>query len=172
MKIITSFAALDLSPEDFPAEFDQFAGEDFQRIQNALIDAYADSSSGSSICEQNEPENFLFGRFSGSQFRKLVDDWNVEIKRAFLQALKGLCPSLSEGRMPDEGSLPTDCSETYILAGAARELDNVWYDYANHGVYLPNELGWPYFKTMLADYEKAQMFDNPSDYLVVKVSVK
>ena len=158
MKIITSFAALDLEPTDFPSELDQVSAEDYQRIYNELVDAYneAAASTESDLYEHANPKNFLFGAFSKKAFLEAVNGWNTEIKQTFLRALKGLCPSLEEGH----------------LSGAARELDNTWYDYAAHGVYLPNELGWAYFKTLLTDKEMASILEDPSDFLIVTVYPK
>ena len=174
MKIITSFAALDLEPTDFPSELDQVSAEDYQRIYNELVDAYneAAASTESDLYEHANPKNFLFGAFSQKAFLEAVNGWNTEIKQTFLRALKGLCPSLDEGHIPRDDELPTDCSQTYNLSGAARELDNTWYDYAAHGVYLPNELGWAYFKTLLTDKEMASILEDPSDFLIVTVYPK
>lgn len=174
MKIITSFAALDLDPTDFPSELDQFSTEDYQRIMDALMDAYADAATGtaSNLCEHPAPDAFLFGAFAKDDFSQAVEGWTAEIKQTFLRALTCLCPSLEQGRLPSMDELSTDSATTYALSGAARELDNVWYDYAEHGVYLPNTLGWPYFRTLLTDEEKNFILANPNDYLIAKVVPK
>ena len=55
---------------------------------------------------------------------------------------------------------------------AARELDNNWWAYADHGVYLNNEMGLSYFQVILADRVQADIMKNPGKYVVADLYVK
>lgn len=44
---------------------------------------------------------------------------------------QNMCPGIGAGHLPPEDELPMDTDMTYQLVCATRELDDMWYDFAD-----------------------------------------
>lgn len=175
MKILTSFTALDLDPEDFPKELDLFTEKHFETIHDAIQTAYTEAaySVGSELCNAPNPQSYIFGMFNPEELLAKMVVWNEEIKAEFIRAILELHPGFGkEAHVPSTSELPMDNAETYSVACAARELDGLWFDYAIHGVYLENEFGWASFTTMIAPQIEERIRENPNSYFIMEVTPK
>ena len=101
-----------------------------------------------------------------------LDAWNREIRVEFLRAIKNMCPGIGAGHLPPEDELPMDTDMTYQLVCATRELDDMWYDFADHAVYVENEFGYPFFRTIVDEHTAACIKANPEAYLIARVTPK
>ena len=154
MEIITSFTALNLEPGNLPKEASQLRQGDFQSVLKALQDAYCNTASDPDayLYETVAPENIIFGLYEPEKVLERLDAWNREIRVEFLRAIKNMCPGIGAGHLPPEDELPMDTDMTYQLVCATRELDDMWYDFADHAVYVENEFGYPFFRTIVDEH--------------------
>lgn len=171
MFILTSLDSLSLDIDDFPATKDELTDEHYQLVFDIIKSAYEDSANdGEATLYESIYENtFIFGAFEPEKLIERVAAWNAGIRADFIRALKPIAPFIDG---PDENKLPMDDDTTHAIACAARELDNIWFDYADHGVYLENEFGYPYFTTILAPHIEGFIKADPGDYLILEVSPK
>ena len=102
----------------------------------------------------------------------IANAWNREIRVEFLRAIKNMCPGIGAGHLPPEDELPMDTDMTYQLVCATRELDDMWYDFADHAVYVENEFGYPFFRTIVDEHTAACIKANPEAYLIARVTPK
>ena len=163
MKIITRLADIGFEVEtDIPRE------EAVQLIFEALQNGFQGQANDEAyFSESFLKESFIFGCDAPDKVRQIAHSWNEDIKIQFIRSLTALgCPSIG----PE--NLPMDNPETYSMQKAARELDNNWWTYADHGVYLNNEMGFPYFQVILADRVQVDIMKNPGKYVVADLYVK
>ena len=161
--VYTSFKSLDIELEP---ELSQT--EVIQLVFDALQSGFQDQVNNEAYFSESFSESsFIPGSVSPDEIRKIAHTWNQDIKDQFIGAFKDLGYSAAE---PEK--LPMDTPETYTMQKAARELDNNWWAYAYHGVYLENEMGYPYFQVMLSDSVQKDMLDNPGNYIVADLYVK
>ena len=118
------------------------------------------------------PENIIFGLYEPEKVLERLDAWNREIRVEFLRAIKNMCPGIGAGHLPPEDELPMDTDMTYQLVCATRELDDMWYDFADHAVYVENEFGYPFFRTIVDEHTAACIKANPEAYLIARVTPK
>lgn len=172
MKIITSFEALDIDSEivaamqSGTADMDQVRYIVWESLK-ALFEDYSDDS-GTYIASVDLADNFVFGALEPQKMVEAAKSWNLDIKKQFLAALGKL--GTVDPAAPEQ--LPLDNSETYDMHKAARELDDNWWCYAEHGVYLPNNYGYPYFTVILKDAQAADMAAHPEDYVIYNAYIK
>ena len=96
-----------------------------------------------------------------------IHNWVGEIQKGFVRALSQVySPDIN----PED--LPVDDTDTYELQKAARELDNNWFSYSNHGVYLENDQGYPYFRVIPNEEQVAKIEAHPEKYFILQVYVK
>lgn len=163
MKIITRLADIGMEVEtDIPKE------EAVQLVFEALQNGFQGQANDEAyFSESFLKESFVFGCDAPDKVCQIACRWNEDIKIQFIRSLTELgCPSVG----PE--NLPMDTPETYSMQKAARELDNNWWTYADHGVYLNNEAGVPYFQVILTDKVQADIMKNPSEYIVAELYVK
>lgn len=163
MKIIARLADIGMEVEtDIPKE------EAVQLVFEALQNGFQGQANDEAyFSESFLEESFIFGYHAPDKVRQIARSWNEDIKIQFIRSLTVLgCPSIG----PE--NLPMDTPETYSMQKAARELDNNWWTYADHGVYLNNEAGVPYFQVILTDKVQADIMKNPSEYIVAELYVK
>lgn len=163
MKIIARLADIGMEVEtDIPKE------EAVQLVFEALQNGFQGQANDEAyFSESFLKESFIFGYHAPDKVRQIARSWNEDIKIQFIRSLTVLgCPSIG----PE--NLPMDTPETYSMQKAARELDNNWWTYADHGVYLNNEAGVPYFQVILTDKVQADIMKNPSEYIVAELYVK
>ena len=48
----------------------------------------------------------------------------------------------------------------------------MWYDFADHAVYVENEFGYPFFRTIVDEHTAACIKANPEAYLIARVTPK
>lgn len=163
MQIITNFESLGIELEPgMPKE------EVSQLVFEALQSGFQDHINHDAyFSESYTADNFVFGFGSPENIRSIARDWNQDIRSQFVSALKALGYT---DQAPEK--LPMDTPDTYTMQKAARELDNNWWAYADHGVYLNNEMGYPYFQVILSDKAQKDMLDNPDKYIVANLYVK
>lgn len=171
MRIITNLEALDIDQEYLeamqagPADMDQIRKWVFAALSEAFNDQSHDKEAY--LCESYTDEYFIFGAVSADEVLSIVQNWNLNIQAKFITALKDM--KVNE-TTPE--TLPIDNFQTYDIQKAARELDNNWWDYADHGVYLPNSQGYPYFRVTLEKEELEDILKHPEQYIIVDVYVK
>ena len=143
-------------------------------ILKALQDAYCNTASDPDayLYETVAPENIIFGLYEPEKVLERLDAWNREIRVEFLRAIKNMCPGIGAGHLPPEDELPMDTDMTYQLVCATRELDDMWYDFADHAVYVENEFGYPFFRTIVDEHTAACIKANPEAYLIARVTPK
>lgn len=163
MKIITRLADLDIEVTSEMSK-KEVIQEVFEALQVGFQDHAAD---GAYFSESFSEDDFVFGFDAPEEVCQTARSWNQSIKMQFIRSLEALGHS---GMEPEK--LPMDTPETYNMQKAARELDNNWWTYAYHGVYLNNDMGYPYFQVVLTDKVQADMTQNPGDYVVVDLYVK
>lgn len=163
MKIITRLADLDVEVKSEMSK-EEIIQQVFKALQVGFQDQAVD---GAYFSESFSENSFIFGFDAPEEVCQIARSWNQHIKIQFIRSLEALgCSS----REPE--NLPMDTPETYNMQKAARELDNNWWTYANRGVYLNNEMGFPYFQVVLPDKVQADMVQNPGGYVVADLYVK
>ena len=171
MRIITNFEAINIDQEHLEAM--QAGTADMDQIRKwvfaALSEAFSDQSHDKKtyLCESYTDEYFIFGAISADEVLSIAQNWNPNIQAQFIRALKGM----GANEMTPE-TLPIDDFHTYDMQKAARELDNNWWDFAEHSVYLPNDQGYPYFCVTLAKEDLEDILKQPEQYIIVDVYVK
>ena len=124
------------------------------------------------ICTRRLRQKTLFLDVWTREVLERLDAWNREIRVEFLRAIKNMCPGIGAGHLPPEDELPMDTDMTYQLVCATRELDDMWYDFADHAVYVENEFGYPFFRTIVDEHTAACIKANPEAYLIARVTPK
>ena len=67
---------------------------------------------------------------------------------------------------------PLDSVDTYGLKRAAMAADNYFYRFAEKAAYLPNEMGYEYFRPQISAENLAQIQKNPELYAIIDIAVK
>lgn len=168
------FHRIEFGAWQFAKEASQLRQGDFQSVLKALQDAYCNTASDPDayLYETVAPENIIFGLYEPEKVLERLDAWNREIRVEFLRAIKNMCPGIGAGHLPPEDELPMDTDMTYQLVCATRELDDMWYDFADHAVYVENEFGYPFFRTIVDEHTAACIKANPEAYLIARVTPK
>lgn len=171
MFILTSLDSLNLDIDDLPATKEELTDEHYRLIFDSIKSAYEDNANDdeATLYELIYEDTFIFGAFEPEKLIERVTAWNADIRANFIRALQPVAPFIDG---PDQDKLPMDDDTTHAIACAARELDNVWYDYAAHGVYLENDMGWPYFTTLVDKYSEECIKACPANYLIFEVTPK
>lgn len=174
MLILTSLDALSLTRDNFPENLSDMEEGHYQLLFQNIQEIFSD--------ECHDPETYLgdafdrdsvvLGVYEPDKLIEAVSSWNGSIKKAFVAALRGVLPDTGTIETIDVESIPMDTAKTYELSCAARELDNHWFGYAEHGVYLPNEMGYPYFTTILDPYDEESVKAHPEEHLLLSVYPK
>lgn len=165
MDIIISLSALDIDVNL----------QDMEKARNeifkAILQEYEDSATDKEISLSSywNENNFLFGITDSERLIQRVLGWKNEIQAEFIRCLRVVCPN---GKIPEPGELQIDSTATYQLVCATRELDNTWFDNAEHAVYIENEHGYPYFKVLLQDSEIEDIKEHPENYVILTVFIK
>jgi len=171
MRIITNFEALDMDEElveqirNGIADMEEIREVVFGSLESDFDDAT--STSDAYLSDDYSEDDFTFGILNRDALISIAKTWNPEIKEQFAQAIK----KVWNDNMTAE-QLRLDTSDTYEVSCAARELDNHWWYGSNHGVYLPNECGYPYFKVILSESVMKDILRSPEQYIVIDVYVK
>lgn len=172
MEIIVNLSDIGIDVEDI---ISNGATEEVRKsIFDALKEEYLDRAADKEayLYEDYAEERFLFGTVDSAALIARSNAWNQEIKEEFLRRLKVIYKADAYGILPKAENLPMDTSETYALRKAAQELDNLWFDYADHAVYMANSQGFPYFRVILSDDELKAIRERPQDYAIVEVYPK
>lgn len=171
MRIITNFEALNMDKEvleqirNGTADMEEIRQEAFDSLKSSFDEAV--SASDAYLSNDYSEDVFTFGILNHNVLISIVKTWNQKIKEQFAQAIK----KVWNDNMTAEQLRP-DTTATYEVSCAARELDNHWWHGSNHGVYLPNECGYPYFKVILSESVMEDILRNPERYVVIDVYVK
>ena len=171
MRIITSFEALDLDEsyleeiQDGTADMNEIRSDVFEAIQYDYESATRNTEAY--LSENYEEECFIFGAVDADRLKNVVKNWNLEIKRQFLKALKSVW---KKDMTPEE--LPMDTLETYNLWKSARELDNSWWYDTEYSVYLSDGHGYSYFRVTLDAQMEEEILRNPEKFIIVDVCVR
>lgn len=171
MEIITKLSTLDIDPEDVTDAPDDAIETVFSALKMGFDDQshYRDTR----LYEDFSSKNYHFGTLEPDYVRDRAEAWVDEIKDQFLNAVNVVCNNVSKtGRLPSKEELEADTADTYRLSCAVRELDNTWWDYAEHAVYLKNGNGYPYFRIHLTDEEKTDILAHPEEYVIAEVRVE
>lgn len=169
MEIFTSFRSLGLSKDDIKnGRYEKAISDVFDVLSDSFEEASGDT--GAYLSDNQDQEKYRFGAIEPEYIKATAITWLDAIKNEFLGALDGL--TTEHGKIPTANELPVDDSKTHRVSIAARELDNVWSPYGNHGVYLDNESGYPYFTVQLSKSNLADILENPDDYIVVSAFVR
>lgn len=180
MHIITSFETLGIDLNDFG--LDEFTlkdmGEDIRddmqrELFVAVKSAYSSAVVGTDyyLYENYEDIRFLFGAITPAALLEKVDSWNKDILSAIVPALFNAGIVSKDGLVSPEG-IQMNTPGTYELKKAVRELDNDWFPLAYHGVYLENEVGFPYFTVQITKKICSKIKKHPEEYFIVEVLPK
>lgn len=168
MKIITNLSALGLEYPHMDASSSVWA--DFKKEVIAELTSAYDG-------EKNDAEAYLpsfedfwdirYGVKDSGFIKNTASLWNAEIKTTFCNSVNHVC----------ENNLSVDTlhvrdSTTYSMMKAAMELHDRWSAFSDHGVYLENECGYPYFRCFLDSKTEADIQNHPEEYIVVTVYPK
>lgn len=169
MDIIVKLSSIGIDPGpiaegDVPPEV---LADIHHELSEAYIDAAADKEAY--LYQTYEREVFLFGSLQPKVLIERAKKWNLEIREEFLRCLDAVCHISERSRLPIADELELNTDATYQLSCAARELNNSWYDYAEHAVYLENKSGWPYFKVQLSAKALEDILAHPEEYAIVGV---
>lgn len=172
MEIIVKLNDIDIDVENIISN--GVTEEVCKSIFDALKEEYQDRSADKEayLYEDYDEKRFLFGVVDPVALIARSNAWNQEIKEEFLRCLKGVYKKGAYDILPKAEDLPMDTNETYALRKAAQELDNSWFDYADHAVYMANSQGFPYFRVILSDDELKAIRERPQDYAIVEVYPK
>lgn len=168
MKIITNLSALGLEYPHMDASSSVWA--DFKKeVIAELISAYD--------CEKDDAEAYLlsfedywdirYGAKDPGYIKSIAALWNAEIKTVFCNSVNGVC----DNRLSVD-TLHVRDSTTYSMMKAAMELHDHWSAFSDHGVYLENECGYPYFRCFLDNKAEEDIQKHPEEYIVVTVYPK
>ena len=169
MEIVTKLQDV-LGYEPDVSSYGVLMDEVFSALQEEYNNNAADKEAY--LYQHYEPSDFLFGALEPERLRQRVAVWNMEIKREFLRCLDSVLYFQENGRMPTPEEIHTDTTKTYQLSCAVRELDNAWFDYAEHATCMDNGCGYNVMKVILADAQLADIDANPQNYAIVTVAVK
>lgn len=170
MIVLTGFDDLDIEGVDKKVLQDPVAATELlDTIIKTLSEAYNYQASDpeSSMGGDGSMTSVIFGALDPEKLLESIHNWVGEIQKGFVRALSQVySPDIN----PED--LPVDDTDTYELQKAARELDNNWFSYSNHGVYLENDQGYPYFRVIPNEEQVAKIEAHPEKYFILQVYVK
>lgn len=128
-----------------------------------------------------DAEDYLVGRFEPEQLLMEVRNWNQRIITAFAQAIDvidqrvcdcGLTWREAIIRNSEFHVLKLNSNETYELRKCVSAIDGHFMTFYDYMVYLPNDCGFPYARTLLKDEELAAIEANPERYAIMSIYIK
>lgn len=128
-----------------------------------------------------DAKDYLVGRFEPERLLMEVRSWNQRIIAAFAQTAdvidqrvraSGLTWREAIIRNNEFHVLKLNSNETYELWKCAGAIDGHFATFYDYMVYLPNECGYPYARTLLKDEELAAIEANPEGYAIMSVYIK
>lgn len=165
MKIITKLSELGLV---YPTEWtDNPTDADWDAFKKDVIAGITDAFDSEKHYENTHlleyPEFWVihYGIKEPDFVKNVAENWNDEIKTEFCNCVNKVFDepkSIATLHMRDDS--------TYNMMTAAMELQDHWSDFANHGVYLKNECGIPYFRCILEGGYEDDILSNPAEYIV------
>ncbi len=151
--------------------------DDKESLAEAIRMTVLDGDSDAEKCSV-AAESVVLGRDDPDRVKAIAFRWNDDIRKAFAQAVNALTPGgllltshLPEGLDDMALTLPLDNQKTFAVSLAARALDNHWHAFGTYGAYLPNDMGYPYWRVTLDDGTLQAVTDHPEDYAMATVSV-
>lgn len=174
MLILTSLDSLSLTRDNFPEKLDDIEESHYQLLFHSIQGIFNDEcrNPDAYLSDAFDKDSVVLGIYEPDKLIETVSSWNDSIKKAFVAALRGVLPDTGAIETIDVESIPMDTTKTYELSCAVRELDNLWFEYAEHGIYLPNEMGYAYFTTILDPYDEESVKAYPEEYLLLSVDPK
>lgn len=166
MQIITSLSAVNAAHLAIPSDI---TTDDCRDITANLLSACCDDDEHYYIESflRDDPDmlrkNIIFGLERPKQIQCAVQDWNQTIQQEFIDKLKTAFPS---GFMVPS-TVPLDNGQSNQLYEAACQINNTWQRHAHYAVYLENEVGYPYLRTLLTSQETQDITANPERFLLV-----
>lgn len=180
MHIITSFETLGIDLSNFGLDeltlkhMDVNNEDDIRRdLFMAIKSAYDEAVVGTDyyLYENYENIRFLFGAITPAALLEKVDGWNKDILAAIVPALVNAGIVSKDGVVSPE-EIQMNTPGTYELKKVVRELNNDWFPLAYHGVYLENEVGFPYFAVQITEKIRSKIREHPEKYFIVEVLPK
>ena len=139
----------------------------FKELSTEYDDRKHDSETR--LCDIIERDNFLFGALEPEKLIERARGWNKEIKQEFLRCVDTICKVSANGKLPEADELEMDTPAVYRMKQAAMELDNAWFDFTSHAVYMENSFGIPFFRVALDERELTHIISHPEEYAIVTV---
>lgn len=169
---------MNLREMDIEAKFDASGNptpEFLSNIIQAITLEYAVRASDSEafIYPELTASNCVFGTKEPVRLLQRVSEWNGSIREQFLRCVDAVCKVSTYGRLPTTEQLPQPKSpEMYSMMGAASEMNDDWYDYADHAVFLEDAFGYRTFRCMLQPFDLDNIQSDPAEYAIVTVVPK
>lgn len=169
---------MNLREMDIEAKFDASGNPTLEFLSNiiqAIIQEYGARASDSEafIYPELTASNCVFGSKEPVRLLQRVSEWNGNIREQFLRCVDAVCKVSTFGRLPDADQLPQPKSpEMYSMLGATSEMNDDWYDYADHAVFLENDFGCRTFRCMLQPFDLDNIQRDPEEYAIVTVFPK
>ena len=166
---------MNLRQMDIEDEFDAEGNPtpDFlSRIIQAIAHEYEDRATDPEayISTELTPENCVLGSREMVRLLQHVSKWNTDIRERFLRCVDAVCKVSTFGGLPTEDQLPPmGGAETYDMACAAREMNDDWYDFATHAVFLEDSNGTREFRCVLRPFDLINIQKHPSEYAIITV---
>lgn len=173
MLILTSLDSLSLTRDNFPEKLDDMEEGHYQLLYHSIQGIFNDECRNpDAYLAGFDKDDIVLGIFEPGKLIEGIASWNNSIKEAFIEALKNTLPDMRTIDAINAENIVMDTTETYELSCAVRELDNHWFECAEHGIYLPNEMGYAYFTTILDPYDEENIKAHPEEYLLLYVYPK
>ena len=169
---------LNLREMDIEAEFDASGNptpEFLSNIIQAIIQEYGTRASDSEafIYPELTASNCVFGSKEPVRLLHRVSEWNGSIREQFLRCVDAVCKVSTYGQLPTTDQLPHPKSpEMYSMLGATSEMNDDWYDYADHAVFLEDANGDRTFRCILQPFDLSNIQRDPTEYAIVTVFPK
>lgn len=169
---------LNLREMDIEAEFDDSGiptPEFLSNIIQPIIQEYGVRASDSEafIYPELTASNCVFGSKEPVRLLQHVSEWNGSIREQFLRCVDVVCKVSTYGRLPTTDQLPQPKSpEMYSMLRAASEMNDDWYDYADHAVFLEDSNGDRTFRCVLHPFDLDNIQRAPAEYAIVTVFPK
>lgn len=169
---------MNLRELDIEAEFDAAGNptsEFLSNILNTIKLEYAGRASDTEayIYPELTAGNCLFGSKEPVRLLQRVSEWNGSIREQFLRCVDAVCKVSTFGRLPTSDQLPPPKSpELYAMLGAASEMNDDWYDFADHAVFLEDDFGYRTFRCVLQPFDLDNIQSDPAGYAIITVFPK
>lgn len=119
-------------------------------------------------------EGYILGAADPELLKRQAADWNSTIWRELLQAIEQFMRDAAKNAVA-KADLDADLlnsTQTYALKKAALAADNSFYDFSEHFVNLPNEMGFTYLRATISDQQLADVMAKPEQYAILPIWVK